>query len=121
MFTKKILIDVKKRALRRGIWHKVLDPIEKGILSLASQIVETIHSNILHAQISDIIAKLSDASKNGYQKHLEKYGIIRIKEIQIQAIKFNYYKALEVENDVNFMKYLIFLDYNQPIGWINYR
>jgi hypothetical protein len=41
----------------------------------------------------------------------------RMKIIQAQAIEFGYKGAEQLSKDLGFIKYLMFLDYNQPIGW----
>jgi hypothetical protein len=115
LFTKRFLLEVRKKALRRGKWYKILDNLERGILSLASQIIANVHNSLLNTQIVGILAKLNDSLKTDFAKHVETFGDRRLKEIQAQAKRFTQLKSLLMENDVDFLRYLIFLDYNQPM------
>jgi hypothetical protein len=117
MFTKEILVEARRRALRRGVWYSALDVVERGILSLASYILDSVQSNVLNAQLAKIIAKIRDACKSGFIKYLERFGMARVRVIQAQAFSFGYEGAKTLSNDFDFVRYLIFLDFNQPIGW----
>ena len=117
MFTREILVEARRRALRRGVWYSALDVVERGILSLASYILDSVQSNVLSVQLVKIIAKIRDACKSGFIKHLERFGMARVGVIQAQAFSFGYEGAKTLSNDLDFVRYLIFLDFNQPIGW----
>jgi len=117
MFTREILVEARRRALRRGVWYRALDGVERGILSLASQIIDTVRSSMLSVQLVKIIAKIRDACKSGFIKHLERFGMARVRVIQAQAASFGYREAEGLSKDSKFMRYLIFIDFNQPIGW----
>jgi glycosyltransferase involved in cell wall biosynthesis len=117
VFTRGFLIDVRRRALRRGVWYSALDVVEREILSLASQILDTVRSGTLSIQLVRIIAKINDTCKSNFAKHLERFGMGRVRVIQAQAASFGYREAEGLSRDSNFMRYLIFIDFNQPIGW----
>jgi Cu2+-containing amine oxidase len=117
MFTKGFLIDIRSKAIRHRVWYKCLDCVERGILSLASQLIDNTHSLILNNQIAKIISKIKHACKSDFAKYIEKYGIKRLIEVQVQAIKLGYRKASAIKYDLRFARYLMFLDYNQPLGW----
>lgn len=117
MFTKGFLSEVRRNALRKKIWYKALDSLERGILSISAKIFEFVNSDTLNLQIVKIIDKLREASKCSFVKHLEQYGMERMKIIKSQATFFGYHGAGELLKDRDFIKYLAFLAYNQPIGW----
>jgi len=117
MLTREILVEARRRALRRGVWYSALDVVERGILSLASYILDSVQSNVLSVQLVKIIAKIRDACKSGFIRHLERFGVARVRVIQAQAASFGYREAEGLSRDSNFMRYLIFIDFNQPIGW----
>ena len=117
MFMRGFLIDVRRRARRRGVWYSALDVVERGILSLASQILDTVRSGTLSIQLVRIIVKINDTCKSNFAKHLEWFGMGRVRVIQDQAVSFGYREAEGLSKDPNFMRYLLFIDFNQPIGW----
>jgi hypothetical protein len=117
MFTKDFLFDVRRLALRKRVWFSSLDNVERGILSIAAKVINTVKSSVLNFQLAKIIAKLRDACNGGFIKHLERFGMDRLRVIQAQAVKFGYLAANELTKDLDFINYLMFLDYNQPTGW----
>ena len=44
MYTSSFLTEVRRKALRRGVWYGALDRVERGILSLAAQVVDRVES-----------------------------------------------------------------------------
>lgn len=116
MFTKEFLSNVRRLALRKKIWYSALDSLERGILSISARIINDVKSSILNVQLVKIIAKLRDACKSGFVRHLERFGLERIRVVQASAERMGYFGAAEMVRDLEFIRYLMFLDYNQPIG-----
>ncbi len=121
MFTKEFLSDVRRLALRRKVWYSALDSLERGILSISARIIDGVRSSVLNVQLVKIIAKLRDASKSGFMVHLERFGLERVRVVQASAERMGYSRATEMVKDLEFIRYLIFLDYNQPTGWRIYQ
>jgi hypothetical protein len=121
MFTKEFLSDVRRLALRRKVWYSALDSLERGILSISAHIIDCTKSSILDIQLVKIIAKLKNACKSGFVRHLEHFGLERVHVVQAEAAKLGYLGACELSRDLRFIRYLMFLDYNQPIGWRIYQ
>jgi hypothetical protein len=114
MFTKVFLSAVRLRAMRKGVWYHSLDRLERGILTLASRVVDEIHDTVLGVELVKIIAKIRDASVSGFVRHVETFGVLKAKEIVAQVRAF---EGLEWSADSGFARYLAFLDFNQPMGW----
>jgi hypothetical protein len=117
MLTKEFLSDVRRLALRRKVWYSALDSLERGILSISARIIDDVKSSVLNVQLVKIIAKLRDACKSGFVRHLERYGLERAHVVQAGAERIGYLGAVGLVRDLGFIRYLMFLDYNQPIGW----
>ena len=117
MFTKGFLSEVRRQALRRRVWYRALDSVERGILSISANIIDSVKSDILNDQLSKIIVKLRDACKCRFVKHLEQHGLERVQVIQRQAYSFGYSAFKELSKDIGFIKYLMLIDFYQPVGW----
>jgi len=59
MFTSSFLSDMRRKALRKGVWYKALDALERGILSLTSRVIERVESAVLGVELVKIISKLA--------------------------------------------------------------
>jgi transcription termination factor NusB len=117
MFTKRFLLEIRQKALRKGIWFKSLDYAERGILQVASTILDTVKDNLLSLQILNIVQKIYNDCKSSFKKYSEHYSVERIKVIQAQALFLCSKMAYSLSKDIQFINYLMFLDYNQPTGW----
>ncbi len=117
MFTREFLSEVRRQALRRRVWYSALDCVERGILSISAKVIEGVKSSLLNIQIVRIIAKLRDACKSGFVRHMERYGVERVRVVQAEAARLGYLGAAALSRDLGFIRYLMFLDFNQPIGW----
>jgi hypothetical protein len=111
------LSGVRRQALRRKVWYSALDTLERGILSISAKIIDGVKSILLNEEIVKIIAKLRDASKSRFVKHLERFGAERVGAFRANAERIGFLGAADLSKDLAFIRYLIFLDYNQPIGW----
>jgi hypothetical protein len=119
MFTSSFLTEVRRKALRRGVWYGALDRVERGILSLAAQVVERVESVVLGVELVKIIGKLNEAMRSGFVRHMRSFGVRRAREIRDQAVGFGYSGARGWLWDQGFVRYLTFVEVNAPIGWSN--
>lgn len=117
MVTKEFLLEVRRLALRRKVWYSALDGLERGILSISAHIIDSVKSSVLNVQLVNIIAKLREACKSGFVRHMERFGFKRARIVQTNAERICYLGAAGLVKDLRFIEYLMFIDYNQPIGW----
>jgi hypothetical protein len=88
--------------------------VEQGILSLAGRVVDVIRSKMLGVQIVKILAKIQDAMKNNFKRHVESYGLNKARKLIYYAEKFgNCVDWLSIE----YANYLALIDFYNPIGW----
>jgi hypothetical protein len=115
MFTSRFLSQIRLKAFRRGIWFSSLDNIERGILSLASRVVDRVESEVLGIELVKIISKLKNAMKSGFVRLVEEYGVWKAKELSIVALSWGNLKAKNWSKDSNFYHYLTMTYGNIPI------
>ena len=117
MFTASFLNKVRQEALRKRVWYRVLNPVERGIINLTGRLIDTVQSESLGTVLVNILAKLKKSFKSSFVRHIESYGLRKALEVALQAYKFGYEKALTWAKDQNFIKFLTSQDYYKPIGW----
>src|SRR2546427_12370297 len=59
------LAGLKTRALRKRVWYKVLDRIERGLLDLTIRWVDNVRSGRLTETLLPILMKLAQAMEQG--------------------------------------------------------
>ncbi len=102
--------------MRRGVWYSALDRLERGILSLAGQVVDEVRNTALSFELVKIIAKVRDACRGRFVRHVETFGVRRVRVVRDQAYAWGD-AAGGGWVSVGFARYLAFLDFNQPRGW----
>jgi len=117
MFTRAFLSDFRQRALRRGVWFRALDRVERGILSLTVRVVDRVESEVLGVVLVKILSKLRDSFKSEFARNMEEYGLRRAHDIVVSAIRWGDDAAKEWVADLGFVRYLTILQMNRPSGW----
>jgi len=117
MFTRNFLLDVRRRARRRGVWFKSLDNIERGILNLVTRVVDKVESTLLGVVLVRILKKLRDAMKSEFVRRMEGFGLRRAREVARQALEWGYGAARGWASDLGFARYLTMIDMNRPSGF----
>ena len=69
---RRILIALKRKAIRRGAWFRVLSGIERGVMDLVIRLVHTVHNRMLASTLARILVKLYRATN--YANTLEEIG-----------------------------------------------
>jgi hypothetical protein len=111
MFTGSFLAGVRRKALRKGIWYKALSRAERGIISLTSRLVDKIQSLDLAKSVVKILAKLRDAAKHPFTRHMENHGVSQAHRNIEHAINFGSKEAYNWMTS-QYIRYLAFIDYN---------
>src|SRR6266702_288193 len=68
--TGRTLAGLKTRALRKRVWYRVLDRIERGLLDLTIRWVDNVRSRRLTEMLLRILAKLARAMEQGMARVL---------------------------------------------------
>ena len=117
MYTRSFLSDVRRKALRKGVWYKALDTLERGIISLACRVIDRVESVVLGVEIVKIMKKLVDSMKSDFVRRVEQYGLFKAKEIAKQVYQWdNSYSSMWSKN-IDFARYVTLIEYNWPSGY----
>jgi hypothetical protein len=116
VLSKELLREVRGIALRKRVWYKALDEIERGIVNLTISIVERVKSRLLMQEISKILDKLREAFKSAFTRHVEDYGFKKLMDVINVAVSFGNQEALKWGSK-SFARLLAVNNYNNPVGW----
>ena len=114
MFDRGFLMNMRRRALRRRVWYKVLDDLERGIVSLAAQVVDRVESVVLGVVLVKIGAKLKRALTSDVVRLMYEYGIEKARQFSDQAVEWGNRRASSWVSDHAFTRYLAVLEYYKP-------
>jgi len=117
VFNKRFLAEVKRKALRRGVWFSALDRVERGILTLTSRLVDEVRSTMLCVELVKILAKIRDALRSGFVRRMEEYGVGQAGRLAARAVEWGYTSARAWASSFGFVRYLTLIDVNRPTGF----
>jgi hypothetical protein len=116
MHTKSFLRRVRREALKKRVWFRVLDRVECGIFNLVVSVLERVESTVLGSVLVRIIAKIRDAMKGDFVKMFEKVGIKRAYEFAGYASMWGYGKTYNWLDNHDFARYLTVQEFYTPTG-----
>jgi hypothetical protein len=117
LFTREFLSSIRLIALRKKIWFSALDSIERGILSISAQLISCVKSRLLEAHLEAIVNKIKNAGKSNFTLYCEQKKLEKISQFNQNVSQLGIYREIIHKVDCQFVRYLMFLDYNQPKGW----
>jgi len=100
------LILIKQRALRKGAWFRVLNRIERAIISLTIRCVDKVRSSNLAQILRPVVDKLVDAMKSKVKRLTETIGRELALNLSRIAKGWSYDPALAWGSDSGFIQYL---------------
>ena len=106
----------RSMALRKRIWYRVLDRVERGIVDLTIRFVDSVKSRILAGQLDNILAKLMDAAKSAFTRYVEGYGVAKMREVVCTAIGLGSEAAVGWLSP-GFAMWFALNDMHNPVGW----
>jgi len=114
LLRKSELTKIKCKALRRGVWFRLLSRIERGILDLTIKIVEKIRSFILAKVVSLIVKKLLDSMESKVSRLITEVGPALAHKLSVTAQKWGNQSAIHWSDDPGFRQYLAVMYLNTP-------
>ena len=108
------LLNVKRRALRRGIWFRVLSRVERVQIDLTIRIVDRVRSSFLARVLRPILGKLLDALESPVKRLMKTVGKTLARKISEIGEKLGCKPAGEWAKDSGFIQFLTIMYMNTP-------
>ena len=105
MFSRSELIALRRKAVRRGIWFRVLTRIERATIDLTIRCVETIRSVTLTRIVAEIAEKIEYAA-TGFLFRAEVVGRELAERAVKLALSWGNRDASKWKDDIGFIRYL---------------
>ena len=117
MYSKEFLVGLRRRALRRGLWYRALDSLDRGVYNLTCIVVDRVESEKLSRVILGIVLTLRDALKGEFARLAESLGVRKAWEMAGYAVSWGYRDAWAWRRDEGFARFFAVLESNAPSGW----
>lgn len=98
-------MGVRTRALRRGVWFRVLDRVERGLVDLTIRWVDRVKSGELAKVLVRILGKLVQALDTGMVRFLEKGRMLALRASEL-AVGWGNLSAYQWRDDLGFQRTL---------------
>jgi len=105
MFSRSELMALRRKAVRRGTWFRVLTRIERATIDLTIRCVDTIRSATLTRIIAEIVEKIEYAAA-GFLFRAEVGGRRLAERATELALSWGNGEASKWKDDVGFIRYL---------------
>jgi hypothetical protein len=100
------MIRIKARAIRRGVWFRVLTRLERACVDLTIKVVERIRSRVLQKVLLSIIEKLEGIIESTVQRLMREVGNTLAKKMSQIAQTWGNKSAVWWAEDYGFIRYL---------------
>jgi hypothetical protein len=100
------LAKVRLLAIRRRVFFRVLNRVERGLVYLVSKVTRSVRSRVLADALRSIVEKLLDAMESRVEQQMRRVGVPLAQEISRIAQGWGNKTALEWMKDPGFIRYL---------------
>jgi hypothetical protein len=107
------LVMAKKAALRRGIWFRALNRVERGVIDLTERYVDRIKSSKLAYVVTAILEKLKLATESAVDRLVRTVGLPLAQKISLIAQKLGNLSAQSWASDTSFACFLAIMNTNR--------
>ena len=106
------LLKIKQLALRRNVWYKSLNHLERSIIDLTVKYVDSIKSAKLAQVVTGIVSKLESALESIVDRLARSVGLSLAQKISGIAVSWGNRSAHAWADDLAFARYLAVTNHN---------
>jgi hypothetical protein len=100
------LLEARRLAIRRGVWFRALNRLERGVLELTVKCVDSIKSAKLAKVVTAILVKLKLAMESAVERTVKIVGHSLAEKISNIALSWGNRSASKWREDPSFARYL---------------
>jgi len=108
------LLRLKSRALRRGVWFRVLSRIDRVLVDLTVNVVDGVHGFRLAKALWSVVKKLEAALENRVLRAVNEVGYDLAGKLSLLAQKWGNRSAKDWAHDRSFARFLAIVRINDP-------
>lgn len=108
------LVGLRVRALRRRVWFRILNRMERGLIDSVIKVVDVVRSTLLTRVLRSIMKKLSDALESKVARMIREVGRPLAKKLGLIAQVWGNKSSRRWSGDEGFVQYLAVTAMNAP-------
>lgn len=108
----KNLLRLKLKAIRCGVWFRVLNRVNRVLIDLAIKVTDRIRSPKLAGVILALVRKLTDAFESRVSRAVKYIGVPLARRVSSLAQKWGNRYAENWASDMGFARYLAIMSIN---------
>ena len=101
-----VIVRVRAKAVRRGLWFRVLTRTDRACVDLAVVVVDRVRSSLLRKVLSSVLEKLEAALESPVQRLMRKVGVGLALRLSQFAVKWGHRSAVCWVTDAGFVRFL---------------
>jgi hypothetical protein len=117
LYTSSFLRGLRRKALRRRLWFKALDTLERGFYNLTCEVVDRVESLVVYREILDVVVKLRNALKGEFVRLVESVGVAKAWRVAGYAIEWGNNRASRWNKESCFARYHTLVEMHCSSGW----
>jgi len=106
------LAEMKRKAIRRGVWFTALNKVERACIDLTIKVVDKVRSLLLEKVLTNVAEKLSNAMENQITQLMREVGHALALKISRIAQTWGRTSATQWAVDPKFIRYLTVVKMN---------
>jgi hypothetical protein len=106
------LVRMKQRAMRAGVWFRVLPRIDRVLIDLTIRVTDSVHSVSLARCVLSVARKLEGLFESGLARSVREIGFPLARQLSLFAKKWGNVDSVEWAKDVGFARYLAVMKFN---------
>jgi hypothetical protein len=111
------LAKIRARAMRRGVWFRVLTRAERAQIELTTRVVKRIRSFFLARVVTSIVEKLLEAMESKVTRLMREVGPALARKLSRTAQEWGNKLAQQWAEDPGFVQYLTVNYMNKPASF----
>ena len=108
------LLKLKLKAMRSGVWFRMLPRIDRVLFDLTIKVTGRVRSFTLAMNMLTVIRKLESIMESRFLRAVKEVGFPIAHRICLIAQKWGNTNAKDWGSDVDFAKYLAAMSFNEP-------
>ena len=112
--TRTKLVEMKRKAIRRGVWFNALNRVERCCIDLTIKVVDRVRSLLLAKVLTAVVEKLSEAMESKITRLMREVGCELALRMSRIAQAWGHTSATQWVVDLRFIRYLAIIKMNTP-------